>query len=172
LCATSAPPRVVSHRSSHILLCLFLRPCHLPHYGSVGVCCWFLCREIASSNNVRICILLNIFSFASLEHLLSTPKPEACLFSSAAALNVVPLPATGSITTSPSSVNISISRLKTGIGFCVGCILGTELSFCHLNQLNIIFPSLLNLGSLSLYSTTACSVAPTIRIFAFNTCEL
>ena len=38
--------------------------------------------------------------------------------------NVDPLPAHGSITTSPISVNIRISFFNSFTGFCVGCILG------------------------------------------------
>jgi len=97
-------------------------------------------------------------------------KPYPLRFRYSAATNVEPLPATGSITTSPSSVNISIKVFNNSTGFCVGCIFSCSLSRGQSMQLNTILPLLLNFGNRSRYNTRPYSQLPTIFIFAFSTC--
>lgn len=63
---------------------------------------------------------LNTFVLAALQKSLFTSNPYALRSRLAAASKVVPLPAHGSITTSPLSVKIDIICSNRGTGFCVG----------------------------------------------------
>lgn len=62
----------------------------------------------------------NIFSSAARQYSFLISNPYALRFLLPAANRVVPLPAHGSITTSPSSVNIFIKYSRSFTGFCGG----------------------------------------------------